>query len=210
MRAYEFIVNISEMAAIHWNTPEFKKWFQGSKMVNADGSPKVMYHGTGFDIKKFHSYRHNMYYFTDNQRVAGGYAMDTADNWDSQGNYDDETGRYETHGGANIIPVYLNVKNTYDTMNRSHVLKVAEFVGKKHPNLSDEKCLEVAANGEYDNIEDFLLPFIMESGFDSVWVKEFPDTKPQDRDIAVFRRNQIKSAVGNIGKYDPDSDYISD
>ena len=27
-------------------TKEFKKWFGNSKVVNADGTPKVMYHGT--------------------------------------------------------------------------------------------------------------------------------------------------------------------
>jgi hypothetical protein len=31
------------------NTPEFKSWFKQSKVVNSDGSPKVVYHGTRAD-----------------------------------------------------------------------------------------------------------------------------------------------------------------
>jgi hypothetical protein len=34
-------------------TPEFKQWFEGSKIVNQDGSPKVLFHGTYFDFEKF-------------------------------------------------------------------------------------------------------------------------------------------------------------
>ena len=48
-------------------TPEFKKWFKGSKIVNEDGSPKVMYHGTqygGFTVFK------DWQYFTDNREYA--------------------------------------------------------------------------------------------------------------------------------------------
>jgi hypothetical protein len=34
-------------------TPEFKRWFGNSKVVNEDGSPKVLYHATAKDFKKF-------------------------------------------------------------------------------------------------------------------------------------------------------------
>jgi len=35
------------------DTPAFKKWFGKSKIVNADGTPKLMYHGTAHDISEF-------------------------------------------------------------------------------------------------------------------------------------------------------------
>jgi hypothetical protein len=34
-------------------TPRFKKWFGDSKVVDADGNPLVVYHGTTFGIEKF-------------------------------------------------------------------------------------------------------------------------------------------------------------
>ena len=35
------------------DTPEFKKWFGASKVVDAEGKPLVVYHGTARDFKKF-------------------------------------------------------------------------------------------------------------------------------------------------------------
>ena len=35
------------------NTPAFKRWFGDSKIVDQDGNPKVMYHGTARDITEF-------------------------------------------------------------------------------------------------------------------------------------------------------------
>lgn len=33
----------------------FKLWFDGSKVVNLDNTPKVVYHGTGVNFRKFNS-----------------------------------------------------------------------------------------------------------------------------------------------------------
>lgn len=35
------------------DTPQFKRWFKGSKVVNDDGSPKVVYHGSPNDFSVF-------------------------------------------------------------------------------------------------------------------------------------------------------------
>jgi hypothetical protein len=35
------------------NSPEFKQWFKGSKMVNEDGTPRVLYHGGAANIDEF-------------------------------------------------------------------------------------------------------------------------------------------------------------
>lgn len=35
------------------NTPEFKNWFKDSKIVDADGNPLVLYHGTERDFDTF-------------------------------------------------------------------------------------------------------------------------------------------------------------
>ena len=35
------------------NTPQFKKFFEGSKVVDEKGEPKVLYHGTTKDISIF-------------------------------------------------------------------------------------------------------------------------------------------------------------
>lgn len=67
------------------DTPEFKNWFGGSKVVDAEGQPLVVYHGTGsrfytFDgtgilSEMFGGPKAN--FFTSNKLLAEGYADDT-------------------------------------------------------------------------------------------------------------------------------------
>jgi predicted RNA binding protein YcfA (HicA-like mRNA interferase family) len=35
------------------DSPGFKRWFKGSRIVNKDGSPQIVYHGTAREFKKF-------------------------------------------------------------------------------------------------------------------------------------------------------------
>jgi hypothetical protein len=64
------------------DTPEFKNWFGESKVVDGDGRPKIMRHGSNFidfqifDINKIG--KENLYgpgfYFTDNTTIASDYS----------------------------------------------------------------------------------------------------------------------------------------
>ena len=65
-------------------TRQFKRWFGKSKVVNDDGTPKVVYHGT---INNFNIFNTEAY-FTDDYMNADGYAA-----------------------GENIMEVYLSLKN---------------------------------------------------------------------------------------------------
>jgi hypothetical protein len=51
-------------------TPEFKRWFGNSKIVDKDGEPKVMYHGTSRDITTFRPKQANAIFVTDNPDFA--------------------------------------------------------------------------------------------------------------------------------------------
>ena len=51
-------------------TPEFKQWFGKSKIVDEDGEPKVMYHGTARDITAFRPKQANAIFVTDNPDFA--------------------------------------------------------------------------------------------------------------------------------------------
>ena len=52
------------------DTPEFKAWFGKSKIVNADGTPKVMYHGTARDISVFKPKQAKAIFLTDDPNFA--------------------------------------------------------------------------------------------------------------------------------------------
>lgn len=69
-------VELSRHAA---KQPKFKEWFAGSKVVNEDGSPAVVYHGTANDFDEFETDQadpHALYgpgiYLTSSSDVAGG------------------------------------------------------------------------------------------------------------------------------------------
>jgi len=89
-------------------SPSFKRWFAGSKIVDGSGAPLKVYHGTGADIDEFKYEFANRgrdqfgsgFYFTPDPTAASGYA--------SERTISDEP----KLGGeqANVIPVYLAIK----------------------------------------------------------------------------------------------------
>ncbi|MEJ6002561.1 ADP-ribosyltransferase-containing protein [Paucibacter soli] len=67
----------------------FQRWFGGSQVVDAQGAPLVVFHGTGLDIERF---REGPAFFTSDPEMASGYARRAGD-------------------GGNVMPVYLALKN---------------------------------------------------------------------------------------------------
>ena len=61
------------------DTPEFKRWFGNSKIVDANGNPKVMYHGTARDITTFKPKQAGAIFLTDDIDFAEGFANMSAD-----------------------------------------------------------------------------------------------------------------------------------
>jgi len=70
----------------------FKAWFSGSKVVDAQGKPLVVYHGTTSDFSEFSPDKAN--YFTASKEASGYYAE----------------GFGEKRDGL-VMPVYLAIKN---------------------------------------------------------------------------------------------------
>ena len=149
-------------------TPAFKRWFGNSKVVDDDGKPLVVYHGTGADIRKFDQSKQDIRdsgFWFGSKEDAGGYA-------------------YREDGG-NIMPVYLSIANPKIYFNRD--VKITPELIKK----------------------------LKAQGFDGV-KRDFakgPDAWRYGKDAApewaAFDDTQIKSAIGNIGTYDPTSPDIT-
>lgn len=79
-----------------FENPNFIRWFEGSKVVNTDGTPKVMYHGTARPErigKAFLASRATsgpMSFFTDDPKIASNYATGKIDTSIDRGeSYDD-------------------------------------------------------------------------------------------------------------------------
>lgn len=87
--------------------PEFKKWFEGSQVVDVDGAPRVVYHGTNVEFKEFSRSEigsvtgvqgGGVFWFTDSPDKAGHFAGLSAQ----------ISNKFE---GENIRPSYVKMKN---------------------------------------------------------------------------------------------------
>lgn len=74
------------------NTKEFKQFFGNSKVVDENGAPLVVYHGTKADFDTF---------------------MPSKDGALGQGMYFATSQEYAQGVGRNVMPVYLSIKNPY-------------------------------------------------------------------------------------------------
>jgi hypothetical protein len=81
-------------------TAEFQRWFGDSKVVNPDGSPMVVYHGTraARDFGEFKVTKDLGFHFASTPEAANR-ALTT------------RVGGVSQAGGARIYPVYLSIKN---------------------------------------------------------------------------------------------------
>ena len=87
-------------------SPGFKAWFGKSKVVNAQGKPLRMYHGSVFDIREFkreflgkgHDQEGPGFYFTSDADNAGNYAYEKPHIPGQE-------------AGPNLMPVYLRITN---------------------------------------------------------------------------------------------------
>ena len=114
----------------------FAKWFAGSKMVDGNGAPTVLYHGTQDDVQYFdltHTNRKDTgwagegVYLTDQPKLADAYSL-----------------MKKGPVGANVIPVYASIRNPYMAEN-ALALKAKLRAGGKEAAVKFTE--ELQANG---------------------------------------------------------------
>jgi len=171
-----------------------KSWFSGSKIVNPDNTPKVMYHGTSADISKFDSEKigalfgddKHGFFFTGSPVTAEEYAKHSAT---------------KLGGHANIMPVYLSIKNPYTFKDYAYNY----YYDVNSPNLADEITDGRLLIDWFDKNKEGLIQIAMEEGRDGIFF-----VRGSESLAVAFRPNQIKSAIGNKGGYKQDSDELSE
>jgi len=168
--------------------PAFRRWFGKSKVVDENGKPLVVYHGTRGNFNEFKKTREGIF-FSKDPLVASKFAANSML----------YTGDEALTENANVMPVYLRMEKPFDASNRANVAKVVS-------QLEDKK--DVAAFKEGASKLDWQLleryaDFIEQAGFDGYFVNEFGENN-----YVVFDPKQIKSAIGNKGTYSPESEMI--
>lgn len=164
-------------------TSEFKKWFGGSKVVDENGEPLVVYHGTTADVTAFDPAKRGSdtktksaekgFYFTSSPRHASVYADGVTN-----------TMRNQTRDGANVVPVYVQMQNP-------KIIKTRRPV-EMEVDVDDGQTVQNA----------------IDDGYDGIIVSREVGDEYDGKLVIAFRPNQIKSAIGNNGAFSPDSDNI--
>ena len=157
------------------DTPAFRQWFGDSKVVDEDGSPRVMYHATNADFDQFkvqHPEWSNAFWFGDTpEDLPVGHQLHGPG---KKTVVTDPTDGQTYPAGHNIMPVYLKLENP---LIRRHV------------------------DGDMAVILDEMdVATLREQGHDGIiWRREEGELD----EYIVFDPTQIKSATGNIGTFDP-------
>ena len=166
----------------------FKRWFGASKVVDAQGNPLVMYHATEGNFSVFRKSHRDAYFATPDPEFANDFLSNS--------------GSTEPKEGANVMPVYVKAENPFDYENPAHVAQMVEHLQKTgwfrgvQPGFFEM--------GRWDSIEDRAVQRgIRDLGFDSFYVNE-----GGVKNIGVFKPEQIKSATGNNGEFNPSDPNI--
>ena len=170
-----------QFSARQVNTPEFQRWFGDSKVVDADGNPLVVYHGTSKD-KDFDKFKVGPRgaWFTTNPSEASAYAEENDSGYKIV-DYDPKTGYVRKDISARVIPTYLSIKNPARlSQPQKEKLQYATNYAK-----AQKEVFEELRSSGYDGVD-------MGGG---IWV-------------VLNSPSQIKSAIGNRGTFDPNDPRI--
>ena len=179
----------------HIETPAFKTWFEGSSVVDDAGQPLTLYHGTraGEDFDTFEPGEGIGAHFgttgAANDRLAFGDVFD--------GTIKGE--------GERVMPVHLAIRKPIELgdVRWEDPWEVAEAVQNKDPSIKivDDNAIE---GPSFDDVRKALA----DAGYDGIKYKnEFEDEGSTS--YIALKPEQIKSATGNKGTFDPADSRIA-
>jgi hypothetical protein len=125
-----------------------KRWFSNSKILDSDGKPLIVYHGTTKDFNIFDNKSNRNetaglgYWFTNDSEVAGEFSVDSEYFWGQ------EIKREES--GGNIKPVFLRMVNPkIYSARKADPSKVEERIQAREDLKQNKK--DSARNGDFYN-----------------------------------------------------------
>jgi Large polyvalent protein associated domain 38/ADP-Ribosyltransferase in polyvalent proteins len=178
------------------NTPEFKRFFDGSKVINDDGSPRLMFHGTvetpGEEGNLFSAFN-----LSDDGKLGSGV-------------YTTSVPVYaETFGFSQpaLMPLYLAAKNPYNinlgdfpTRMKGGNLVLTDEAFNALETQMKEAATKLSGKRLMDLEGSEVRKMFEKAGYDSILAK---DSFGNIIEALAFKPEQVKSATGNVGTYDP-------
>lgn len=191
----EFYQELTQGPKVKTDTPEFKKWFGKSPVVDSNGNPLIVHHGTRAKFEVFDQ-RKAPYFFSEKKGVASYYG---------------DVGEYYLTGKK-----MLDLTNTYDKNTRKFIKdfegEYDEWIDRstgEETNLLS--FLEAGMLYDYEGTGSgrrwqALFRMARNNGYDIVKIYDVTDNEP-DNIYVVFDNKQMKS-VNNLGTFDPDNPNI--
>lgn len=171
-------------------TEAFKKWFKDSKVVDENGRPLVVYHGTASPID-FDAFK------LPGNRGKGGNAIFFAT--------DPNTASYFARNVGRVIPAYVRMENPFDSSNEDHVSRLSAFIEKNFSSIfpgamfGPSFAIKQLRAGDWGVLEKpAVRQWMRRNKFDGFWTSEISGGP---KTMGVFDPSQIKSAIGNRGTF---------
>jgi hypothetical protein len=195
-------MRLSPAKAEPTNSPAFKAWFKDSKVVDENGKPLVVYHGSPYgEITTFDKTElvnaSEAFFFTGDKSIAEHFTKQPIGE--------------DSVRVPGITAVYLSLRNpvtykgnvenivTIDQLFEGMGLQASDVPG----DLVDYTGQDEAAVWKWYTEEPGVFGKLREMGYDGFIAKERGANV-----FAAFSPNQIKSATGNNGNFDPLNDSI--
>lgn len=162
-------------------TPEFKRWFGNSKIVDEQGNPLVVYRGVDKD------YGPTMRVSKEGALGAGIYITP----------FPDYASAYATGESGNVMPLYASIQNPLIVRSKNH--QDPAIVALVQLGMNVDKATDVVEKS-YEKIGAIgkqIMTRAIAKNYDGI-VLYYDDRLTE---IVAFYPHQIKSATGNIGSY---------
>lgn len=183
-----------------------ERWMAGSVVVDDHGKPRPVYHGTGpepFNVFEkrggpvttfigSETVERHGFFFTDNPKFASEFARAKGAN-------------------GRIVTAFLSLKKPLDLTNGfgPEILGDIERAGLNANYYADLPNDELWSMFDGENGKDTVAA-LKRMGYDGAIINEPDGARQTQRSYVVFEPNQIKSAIGNTGKFDPANPDIYD
>jgi hypothetical protein len=197
----------------------FRRWFGDSKVVDEEGKPLVVYHGTGADIKEFKK--------PDGKNTSHlldlGYHFGAAEDANTYAEAAGRSDKYRSglsrdmkQGSPVSYPAHLSLQNPADFRGKHNggnlgaakdvLLGLADRAGmgakSKYVQLVETNPTELATVLQKKLGREVVRDALESAGYDGVRYKMYTMGSNKDSYL-VFRPTQIKS-IHNRGTYNPD------
>jgi hypothetical protein len=208
-------------------TPAFKKWFGKSKVVDANGEPLRVYHGTNQSFESFDKERlgsmtkaHSAtaFYFTSDNKEASLYADSAARKQVADlSNHEKKIAKLQADikksEAARNWDRYERLMEQWETIEMDAVRDDVTGANVVPVFLSMQNPLVVKVGGliSTGEVQDHI-DAARRDGHDGLILKEIEDSPVlaaiRSDHYVVFEPSQIKSATGNRGTFDPRSNDL--